>query len=133
MRREISEDTKKKYHFISGVIVARLMESGGENAADYARKVSAAPSVNDLLMVIAEACIENGELAGERCCQDWPVDMLNPSDILTESEKDDLAYNFEAWNSGGEGYEKGRPFFHDEMYLSFAVARACKEIAKGFI
>ena len=133
MRREISEETKKKYYFISGIIVARIIESGGENAADYARKVSEAPSVNDLLMVISDVCVKNGDLAGGRCCQDWPVDMLNPSDILTESEKDDLAYNFEAWNSGGEDYEKGGAFFHDEMYLSFAVARACKEIAKGLI
>jgi len=89
--------------------------------------------MNDLerkvLKLAAQICTLHGEVAGNRICQDWSTDT-DILDSLTDEEKDQLAYQYQQWNSRGQDYEPGY-FPYDEMLVSFIVARALEVMSEG--
>lgn len=84
------------------------------------------------LKVLKQAAIivgMNGSRAGNRCCQDWSgIENESPESLFTESELDDLSYNYEVKNSNLEDYEKGFHMMHDEMVASFVIQGAIESM-----
>ncbi len=80
----------------------------------------------------AKILFMHGSSVGDRTCQDWSGTADNNPDVFfTEKEKDDLSFNYEQWNSGGEDYDQCFSGMHDEMVASFAIAKALESILEA--
>ncbi len=84
-----------------------------------------------ILKIAAVICSANGSIAGNRVCQDWSINELNPEDFLNKKEKEDLIFNYEQANSDGREYDPDYLPIGDEMVLSFAIKENIKLIIKG--
>jgi hypothetical protein len=83
-----------------------------------------------VLECAAEILSMHGDIAGDRCCQDWSGKAgKNPDGIFSDTEKDDIEFNSQIRNSNSEDYEKGLSFFHDEMSVSFSMANILTDLA----
>lgn len=75
------------------------------------------------LFAIAIKILEmHGQSVGDRCCQDWSDDEVNPDEMFTNEEKRLLRYNYEIANSDLEDYDDSFVNLDDEMLTSFVVA-----------
>lgn len=81
-----------------------------------------------VFLLAAEVCWMHGNIAGDRICQDWSGEKENIN-RFTESEKQEIAKIYEQYNSGGADYDPDFTGFHDEMMVSFMMARALEELA----
>ena len=84
-----------------------------------------------ILKCAVEILNMHGAIAGDRCCQDWSgKDELNPINLFTPKELDDLSFNYELHNSGGDDYDNAFNGLHDEMVASFCVAAMIDDFIK---
>jgi len=72
----------------------------------------------------------HGAVAGDRTCQDWSSnEEPSPKELFNEKELDDLAFNYELHNSGGDDYDEDYNGMHDEMMASFCIAAMIEDMA----
>lgn len=85
---------------------------------------------NKVLKCAAGILRMHGFVAGSRTCQDWSDSKeKSPEELFTKKELDDLSFNYELQNSGGDDYEKDRSGLHDEMMASFCMAAIIDDMA----
>ena len=89
-----------------------------------------------ILRLASQICFMHGNVAGDRCCQDWGAyrqdrDSTENIDALTGEEKQFLNKQFEDYNSDGRDYDPNHTGFHDEMCVSFMIGEALKKLAES--
>lgn len=86
-------------------------------------------TVRKIIKQAAIICWMHGDIAGNRCCQDWSGERKeSPEFIFTDDELDQITYHYEAHNSNLVDYVEGEHFMGDEMVASFSIARALEVI-----
>ena len=96
---------------------------------DPAKRKLSIETQEKVLRVASTILFMHGGVAGDRTCQDWSGEKEeSPEAVFTEQELDDIYFNYELYNSGGEDYEPGEHGFHDEMSASWAIARAIEDM-----
>ena len=86
-----------------------------------------------VLRIASEILAMHGSVAGNRTCQAWSGDAsTSPNNILSESELNDISFNYELSNSGGEDFEEGESYLNDEMVASFAMSVMLGDMIKDY-
>lgn len=77
-----------------------------------------------ILKLASLICYMHGHVAGGRNCQDWSASEIIPDEYFTKEEKLLINKQYEEINSGGNDFDPDYLPFHDEMMVSFMVARS---------
>ena len=78
---------------------------------------------NKILKCAAGILRMHGSIVGDRICQDWSdKEEKSPKELFVKKELDDLSFNYELHNSGGDDYDEDYNGLHDEMVASFCMA-----------
>jgi len=83
-----------------------------------------------ILLCAANILRMHARIAGDRMCQDWSGSKEDaPETIFTAKELDDISFNYEIYNSGGDDYSPEYNGLHDEMVISFSMAEMLGDLA----
>lgn len=84
-----------------------------------------------VLQMASEIASMNGQVIGNRICQDWTGSKsTHPDRVFTDAEREKLHFNYELMNSNLRDYDESKVSMGDEMLASFIIANELDEIVK---